>query len=81
MANIEERVKSILVELTGRDEDSILLDTRFVEDLHFTDLDFEEFTLALEENFNIEIPEGSSAKFRTVRDAIEFLYHVVGDEQ
>tara|TARA_Y100001954_G_C15446890_1_gene424375 strand:+ start:328 stop:579 length:252 start_codon:yes stop_codon:yes gene_type:complete len=71
--NIEERVKEIVVEQLSVNPDQVNLDSSFVNDLGADSLDAVEFVMALEEAFNIEIPDEEAEKISTVQEAINYV--------
>ena len=73
MENIEQRVKKIVAEQLGVNEADIKIESAFVEDLGADSLDTVELVMALEEEFEIEIPDEDAEKMTTVRDAVEYL--------
>jgi len=73
MATIEERVKKIIVEQLGIDEQEVTEEAHFVEDLGADSLDTVELVMAFEEEFNLEIPDEDAEKIAKVKDAIEYL--------
>lgn len=73
-----QRIKQALTEKIKIAEDNLGLDTRFKEDLNFDSLDSVESVMALEEEFNIEIPDEDAEKFLTVGDVVEYLYIKLG---
>jgi len=72
MSNIEERVKKIIVEQLGVDEAEVKNEASFVDDLGADSLDTVELVMALEEEFDIEIPDEDAEKITTVQAAIDF---------
>lgn len=70
--NIFNKVKSIVAEQLGVDEEEITLDTSF-EDLNADSLDIVELIMALEEEFDIEIPDEDAEKLTTVGAAVEYI--------
>ncbi|WP_053028234.1 acyl carrier protein, partial [Vibrio cholerae] len=70
MSNIEERVKKIIVEQLGVDEAEVKNESSFVEDLGADSLDTVELVMALEEEFDTEIPDEEAEKITTVQAAI-----------
>ena len=72
MSNIEERVKKIVAEQLGVKEE-IANDASFVDDLGADSLDTVELVMALEEEFECEIPDEEAEKIRTVEAAIEYV--------
>ena len=73
MSNIEERVKKIIVEQLGVDEDAVKPDASIVDDLGADSLDTVELVMALEEEFEKEIPDEDAEKIRSVQDAISYV--------
>lgn len=72
MSNIEERVKKIVAEQLGVKED-ITNDSSFVDDLGADSLDTVELVMALEEEFECEIPDEEAEKITTVQLAIDYI--------
>jgi acyl carrier protein len=70
---MEDRVKEIIVEQLGVDADQVTENASFVDDLGADSLDTVELVMALEEEFDIEIPDEDAEKIATVRDAINYL--------
>lgn len=70
---LEDRVKEIIVEQLGVDADQVTENASFVDDLGADSLDTVELVMALEEEFDVEIPDEDAEKITTVRDAIEYL--------
>lgn len=73
MATIEERVKKIVAEQLGVEEDKIDNKASFVDDLGADSLDTVELVMALEEEFDAEIPDEEAEKLTTVGDAIAYI--------
>ncbi len=75
MSNIEEKVKAIIVEQLDLDIDPSELNDNasFVDDLGADSLDTVELVLALEEEFECEIPESDADKIQTVQQAIDYV--------
>ena len=73
MATIEERVRKIIVEQLGVDEEEVTPEAHFVDDLGADSLDTVELVMAFEEEFNMEIPDEDAEKIGKVKDAIEYL--------
>ena len=73
MSTVVERVRQIIVDQLGVKEDEISVDSSFVDDLGADSLDTVELVMALEEEFNCEIPDEDAEKITTVKDAIEYL--------
>ena len=70
---VEERVKKIIAEQLGVEEDDVIPEAKFVEDLGADSLDTVELVMALEEEFEIEIPDEDAEKIQTVSAAVEFI--------
>lgn len=68
-----EKVKKIIVEQLGVEEDDITMESSFIDDLGADSLDIVELIMALEEEFEIEIPDSEAEKIATVGDAVEFI--------
>ena len=73
MASIAERVKQIVTEQLGVDEDQVTDDASFMDDLGADSLDTVELVMALEEEFETEIPDEEAEKITTVQQAIDFV--------
>ena len=73
MSDIEERVKKIVVEHLGVEENKIQSDSKFIDDLGADSLDTVELVMAFEEEFECEIPDDAAEKIQTVKDAIDFI--------
>ncbi|HGJ64891.1 TPA: acyl carrier protein [bacterium] len=69
----EERVKEIIMEQLGVDEDQITPDASFIDDMGADSLDTVELVMAFEEAFDIEIPDEDAEKIKTVKDVMEYL--------
>lgn len=70
---IFEKVKSIIVEQLGVEEDEVKLEASFIDDLGADSLDIVELVMALEEEFELEIPDEDAEKIRTVGDAVNYI--------
>jgi acyl carrier protein len=73
MSNTEERVKKIVAEQLGVKEDEVKNEASFVEDLGADSLDTVELVMALEEEFETEIPDEEAEKITTVQLAITYI--------
>ncbi len=73
MATIEQRVKEIIVEQLGVEEDEVSSEASFIDDLGADSLDTVELVMAFEEEFNIEIPDEDAEGIATVQDAIDYI--------
>jgi acyl carrier protein len=68
-----EKVKKIIVEQLGVEEDDIAMESSFIDDLGADSLDIVELIMALEEEFDLEIPDADAEKIATVGDAVDFI--------
>ena len=73
MSSIEERVKKIVIEQPGVKEDEVTLGASFVDDLGADSLDTVELVMALEEEFECEIPDEEAEKITSVQQAIDYV--------
>ncbi len=73
MSSIEERVKKIVCEQLGAKEEDVTAQASFVDDLGADSLDTVELVMALEEEFETEIPDEEAEKLSTVQDAINYV--------
>ncbi len=73
MADVEAKVKEIIVEQLGVDAKEVSNQASFVNDLGADSLDTVELVMALEEEFDIEIPDEEAEKIQTVGQAIEYI--------
>ena len=73
MSDIEQRVKKIVVEQLGVEEANVKNSSSFVDDLGADSLDTVELVMALEEEFNCEIPDEEAEKITTVQSAIDYI--------
>ena len=73
MSNIDERVKSIVVKQLGVKEDDVKNESKFIDDLGADSLDTVELVMALEEEFETEIPDEEAEKITTVQQAISYI--------
>jgi acyl carrier protein len=73
MADIEAKVKDIIVNELGVEEEKVTREASFVDDLGADSLDTVELVMAFEEEFGIEIPDEDAEKLQTVGDAIEYI--------
>lgn len=70
---IEARVKKIVVEQLGVKEDEVKVEASFVDDLGADSLDTVELVMALEEEFETEIPDEDAEKIITIKDAVNYI--------
>ena len=73
MSNIEERVAKIVVEQLGVEDSEVKAEASFVDDLGADSLDTVELVMALEEEFDTEIPDEEAEKITTVQAAIDYV--------
>ena len=73
MSDIAARVKKIVVEHLGVEEDKVTPDASFIDDLGADSLDIVELVMAFEEEFGVEIPDDAAEKITTVKDAINYI--------
>ena len=70
---VADKVKSIIVEQLGVDEEEVTPDASFVDDLGADSLDTVELVMAFEEEFGIEIPDDAAETIQTYGDAVKFI--------
>ncbi len=73
MASNSERIKQIVAEQLGVDEDQVTTEASFMDDLGADSLDTVELVMALEEEFDIEISDEDAEKIQTVQNAIDYV--------
>ncbi|MFK7850761.1 MAG: acyl carrier protein [Akkermansiaceae bacterium] len=71
--SIEERVKEIIVDQLGVSADQVTMEAKFVEDLGADSLDTVELVMALEEEFDVEVPDDEAEKLQAVKDVVTFI--------
>ena len=71
--SVEEKVKEIIVDQLGVDEKQVNAEASFIDDLGADSLDTVELVMALEEEFDIEIPDEDAEKIATVQNAIDYI--------
>lgn len=76
---LEQKVKEIIVDQLGVDENEVTESAHFIEDLGADSLDTVELVMAFEEEFNIEIPDDDAEKITTVGTAVKYLKEKVGE--
>jgi acyl carrier protein len=72
-AEIEVKVKKIIVEQLGVDEAEVTPEAKFIDDLGADSLDTVELVMALEEEFGVEIPDEDAEKITTVKGALDYI--------
>ncbi len=73
MSNVADRIKQIVAEQLGVEEDQVTLEASFMDDLGADSLDTVELVMALEEEFDIEISDEDAEKIQTVQNAIDYI--------
>jgi acyl carrier protein len=73
MSSVEDQVKAIIAEQLGAKEEEVVNDASFVDDLGADSLDTVELVMALEEEFETEIPDDDAEKITTVQQAIDYI--------
>lgn len=73
MSNVEQQIKAIIAEQLGVSESTITNESSFVDDLGADSLDTVELVMALEEEFETEIPDENAEQITTVQEAIDFI--------
>ncbi|MGI6669321.1 MAG: acyl carrier protein [Acetivibrionales bacterium] len=68
-----DRIKKIIIDQLGVEDDDVQMESSFIEDLGADSLDIVELIMALEEEFDIEIPDSEAEKITTVADAVEYI--------
>ncbi|HOM02613.1 MULTISPECIES: acyl carrier protein [Acetivibrio] len=68
-----EKVRKIIAEQLGVEEDEITMESSFIDDLGADSLDIVELIMALEEEFDLEIPDSEAEKISTVGDVVEYI--------
>ena len=71
--SLDNRVTAIIADQLGLSEDEVKPEKKFIEDLGADSLDIVELIMAMEEEFETEIPDEEAEKIRTVGDAIEYV--------
>tara|TARA_R110002096_G_scaffold12473_3_gene44901 strand:- start:2852 stop:3085 length:234 start_codon:yes stop_codon:yes gene_type:complete len=73
MSDVAERVKQIVVEHLGVEEEKVTENATFIDDLGADSLDTVELVMAFEEEFGVEIPDDAAEKIQSVKDAITYI--------
>ena len=73
MGSTEEKVKKIVMDHLGIEENKISLDSKFIDDLGADSLDTVELVMAFEDQFGIEIPDDTAETILTVQNAVDFI--------
>ena len=78
MSETADRVKKIVVEHLGVEDEKVTTDSSFIDDLGADSLDIVELVMAFEEEFSVEIPDDAAEKISTVKDAIDYIDNQAG---
>jgi acyl carrier protein len=78
MASIEERVRQIIAEQLDESDEEVTPEASFIDDLGADSLDIVELVMAMEETFDIEIPDEDAENIRTVQDAVNYIEEHAG---
>ncbi len=70
---LEERVSELIVEQLGVSKDEVVPEASFIDDLGADSLDIVELVMAMEEAFDVEIPDDDAEKIQTIGDAVSYL--------
>jgi len=76
--DVMDRVKELVVEQLGVDDEEVTEEASFIDDLGADSLDIVELVMAFEEEFDLEIPDEDAEKIRTVGDAVEYIKSKLG---
>jgi acyl carrier protein len=68
-----DKIKKIIVEQLGVEEDDVTMESSFIDDLGADSLDIVELIMALEEEFDLEIPDSEAEKISTVGDVVDYI--------
>jgi len=78
MSDIEGKIRSIICEQLDVAEDDVVLTASFVDDLGADSLDQVELIMAMEEEFDVSIPDEDAEKIGTVKDAVDYITKAMG---
>ncbi len=78
MAGIEEKIKKLICEQLDVDEKDVVPEASFVDDLGADSLDQVELIMAIEEEFDISVPDEDAEKIGTVQDVMDYIKNAVG---
>ena len=79
MSDLEQKVKDIIADELGVEQDKLTDEASFMDDLNADSLDTVELVMAFEKEFDIDIPDEDAEKLRTVGDALNYLREKKGD--
>lgn len=77
LAEVFDRVREIISDQLGIDADQITMNSTFVDDLGADSLDIVELVMALEEEYDLQIPDEEAEKIRTVGDAVKYIQDAI----
>lgn len=77
MSVVEEKIKKIICEQLNVSEDDVVSEASFVDDLGADSLDQVELIMAMEEEFDVSIPDEDAEKIATVKDAIDYIQKTI----
>lgn len=80
MSNVVERVTKVVIEQLGVDAEEVKMEASFVDDLGADSLDTVELVMALEEEFDTEIPDEEAEKISTVQLAVDYINANINDD-
>ena len=78
MSTIEERVKKVVIDQFGVEAEQVTMEASFVDDLGADSLDTVELVMALEEEFDAEIPDDQAESITKVKDAVDYIKSTIG---
>ncbi|MCL5773252.1 MAG: acyl carrier protein [Firmicutes bacterium] len=78
--SVLDRVKKIVVEQLGVDEEQVTSNASFTDDLGADSLDIVELVMALEQEFNLEIPDEDAEKISNIQDAVQYIQEHIDKE-
>jgi len=78
MSGIEEKIRKIICEQLDVPEEDVVMDASFVDDLGADSLDQVELIMAMEEEFDVSIPDEDAEKIATVKDAVNYVMNAIG---
>lgn len=74
MTSLEDKVKQIIVQELGLEEDDLVPEKSFIEDLGLDSLDVMTLAMAIEEEFDIEVPDDDVEEIKTIQNIIDYLH-------
>ena len=74
---IFEKVKEVIMDQLAAEDDAVKMETSFIDDLGADSLDIVELIMAIEEEFDIEVPDEEAEKISTVQDAVSYIEDVI----